>query len=200
VLKNKPLVGDPDPQPGPVCVPGDYRAELTVGDNNMAASFTIAKDPRIGASPADQASQFALLKTLTDSLAALNAGVNRIRRGKRQLTALAEGLGEAHADLAAKAKTSGESLSAIEATLVDVHRQTPRDVLRNPAGLNDTLGKLFALVNMSDTAPTAQADAVAREIMGKVAAQLGKLDAVMAGEVAEINRLAAERGVAHVVG
>jgi hypothetical protein len=174
--------------------------ELAVGDSSMAASFVIVKDPRIGATPADQASQFALLKTLTDSLSALNAGVNRIRRAKRQLGALSEGLGEAHADLAAKAKAAGESLAAIEAVLVDVHRVSPRDVLRNPAGLNDTLAKLSALVAMSDAAPTAQSDAVSREVMGRVAAQLSKLDAVMAGEVAEVNRLAAEGAVAHVVG
>ena len=71
-------------------------------------------------------------------------------------------------------------------------------MLRNPAGLNDTLVDLINTVSISDTAPTAQAEAVSRALMAAVASQLARLDAVVAGEVAEVNRLAAP--VASVVG
>jgi hypothetical protein len=83
-----------------------------------------------------------------------------------------------------------EQLSTVEGVLVDVHRESERDVLRNPAGLNDTLQDLIATASMSDTAPTHPAIAVSREIMARVDAELGKLERLLATEVAAVNRLA----------
>ena len=197
-LKNKPLAAESDPQAGPTTVPGDYRVELAVGGMTLGADFSISMDPRIGSSPQDLGRQFALQKKLIDSLSTLNGTVNRIRRIKRQLAALVDRLGESHADLVAKARTASERLSAIEGVLVDVDRQSPRDILRHPAGLNDTLTKLFSLVTMSDGSPTAQAEAVAREIMARVGEEVAKLDAVLAADVAEVNRMAAAGAVALV--
>jgi photosystem II stability/assembly factor-like uncharacterized protein len=199
-LKNKPLVPEPDPQPGPTTVPGDYRVELAVGSETLTADFAIVKDPRLGTSPEAFARQFALLKELRDSLSKLNGSVNRIRGIKRQLGALADRLGDAHADLAGKAKTAAERLAAIEGVLVDVKRESPRDALRNPAGLNDTLVDLINTVTISDTTPTAQADAVSRGLMAHVDSEIAKFDALLAADVAEVNRMAAERSVAHVMG
>jgi len=105
---------------------------------------------------------------------------------------------ETHTDLADKAKAAVTILLAIESVLVDVHREPPRDVLRNPAGLDDTLVDLINTVAVSDTSPTAQADAVSRELIANVASV--KLDAVMVGDIAAINAMAAERSVAHVAG
>ena len=199
-LQKKPLTREPDAQSGPTVVPGNYRVELTVGSETQAADFSIVKDPRLPTSPEDYASQFALLKQLNDKLSALNGAVNRVRRVNRQLRALAEQVSDHHADLADKAKSAGESLTAIESVLVDVNRESPRDTLRHPAGLNDTLVDLINTVAIADTAPTAQADAVSREIMAHVDAEIAKLDALLASDIADINRTAAERSIGHVTG
>jgi hypothetical protein len=108
--------------------------------------------------------------------------------------------GGPHADLAEKAKTAAAHLKAVEGVLVDVHRESARDVLRHPAGLDDTLGDLISYVAMSDTYPTAQADAVSREVMAKVESEAAKLEALIKGEIAAINAMAVERKVAHVGG
>ena len=71
-------------------------------------------------------------------------------------------------------------------------------MLRHPAGLYDTLVDLTNMVAIADMAPTAPAEAVAREIMAQVDAQIARLDAILPGDVTEINRIAAERSVAHV--
>jgi hypothetical protein len=47
-------------------------------------------------------------------------------------------------------------------------------------------------------APTVPTDAVSRETMARVDAELAKLDALLAGDIADINRTAAERSIAHV--
>src|SRR5262249_15028796 len=94
------------------------------------------------------------------------------------------------------------------AVLVDIHRESPRDVLRNPAGLNDTLLDVIHTVSISDTAPTVQAAAVANEVMARVDTEIDKVErlvatAIAAGQpvaaghaAAAVNGLAAEKEVA----
>jgi len=189
--KTKPLASEKEGQAGPTVVPGEYQVALTVGSETQSAQFTIVKDPRLSTTAEGYARQFALLKELTDSLSKLNAEVNRIRRIKRQVEALPDRLGGSHAELASAATSLRERLEAIEGVLVDVHRASPRDVLRNPAGLDDTLVDLINTVAISDTAPTSQAAAVSHGIMGQVEAEIAKLDALVAADLGEINRLAA---------
>jgi len=189
--KTKPLAGEKEGQAGPTVVPGEYQMALTVGSETQSAQFTIIRDPRLSTTAEGYARQFALLKELTDSLSKLNAAVNRIRRIKHQVEALLDRLAGSHAELVSAATSLRERLEAIEGMLVDVHRASPRDVLRNPAGLNDTLVDLINTVAISDTAPTSQADAVSRGIMGQVEAELAKLDALVAADLGDINRLAA---------
>ena len=64
-----------------------------------------------------------------------------------------------------------ERLSAIESILVDPKRKSARDVLRNPAGLNDTLLDMVAMTTTADAAPTTQTRAVSKETMDKVDAR-----------------------------
>jgi photosystem II stability/assembly factor-like uncharacterized protein len=199
-LKNKPLANEPEAPLGPTVVPGDYRVELTVGEETHAAGFSIVKDPRLATTTEDYTSQFALLKELYAKTSALNEAVNRIRRVNRQLRTLVEQLGDRHTVLVDKARSAEETLRTIEGVLVDVKRESPRDALRHPAGLNDTLVDLINTVAIADMAPTAPAEGVSREIMARVDAEIARLDAVMATDIAEINRMAAEQSIGHVMG
>ena len=197
--RNKPLAHDPDPRPGPVAVPGEYGVELSAGSSTHRATLRIVKDPRLTAPLEAFQRQFDLLQELTQAVSRLNVSVNRLRRLKSQLGALADA-GTAHTDLAERAKTTIAQLSAIEGVLVDVRRESARDVLRNPAGLDDTLCDCLDTVAISDTFPTAQSEAVSREIMAKADAEIARLDALTSGEIAAINMMAAERKIAHVTG
>jgi hypothetical protein len=51
-------------------------------------------------------------------------------------------------------------------------------------------------VSISDTAPTTQAAAVAKEVMARVDAEIGKVEWLVTTEIAAVNRLALEREVA----
>jgi hypothetical protein len=197
--KNKPLTSEPDPQSGPTVLPGAYRVELSVGEASHIADLLVTKDPRLSTTQDDYTKQFALLQELNAKTSALNAAVNRIRRLTSQLRALIAKLGESHTDLTGKARSTATALSAIERVLVDVDRESPRDSLRHPDGLNDTLVDLIYTVAIADMAPTAQAAAVSREIMEQVDAQIGRLDAIEAGDIAEINRFATDRSIPQVI-
>ena len=194
--KPKALVSDPDNTPGPMAIPGSYTVEILAGGAAQSQPFSIVKDPRLPTTPAQHKAQFELLVELNASLDALNKGVNRLRRVRQQLAGVAEAAGAGA--LADKARAAIAALGAVEGALVDVYRQSPRDGLRNPAGLNDTLVDLINTVLISDREPTAQAAAVSRELMDNVAKELAKMAGILAGEVAEVNRQSIAAGVAHV--
>ena len=188
-MKVKPLVNEPEGAAGPTVVPGRYTVEFAAGGTSQTAPLTIVKDPRLTISDADYASQLALLKTVVAAIGRGNGAVNRIRRLKRQLAALADRAGADSALVPAIDGATG-GLVAIEGVLVDVHRVSPRDTLRNPSGLTDTLGALVAYISNADNRPTTQGGAIAAELVGRLDGELAKLEALIAGGIAAINHAA----------
>ena len=193
--RNKPLAAWADPPAGPTVVPGRYRVELSLGSETMTAEFSVVKDPRLSTTPEDYRRQFELLRELTASLGKVNTTVNRIRRLKHRLWALAGGPEDGEHDLTAEAEAVAAKLTAVEAVLVDIHRESERDVLRNPARLSDTLLALISTVSLADNAPTQQAATVSGEIMAQVDAEIGEFERLATTEVAALNRLALGREV-----
>ena len=185
----KALVSDPDAAAGPTVVPGSYSVELAADGATQSLPLTVLKDPRLATSPAAYAAQFALLQTLNAAISRGNQAVNRIRRLKRQLAGLSDRLG-AEAALAPAITAASTELGAIEGTLVDVHRVSPRDGLRNPSGLTDTLAAMVAYVSISDNAPTTQGAALSGELLAKLDTILTRLDEVVTADIAAINHAA----------
>ena len=205
VRKNKPFAEESDDIPGPAVAPGRYGVVLEVAGGGRSggsggsgkkaalagtrheATFAVVKDPRVSTPQRAFEQQGALLRALYAKLSALNEGVNRLRRAKRQLRELEPRLAGGHAVLRERALALVAQLEAVEGVLVAAKRESPRDVLRHPAGLDDTLGDLISVVAIADEAPTTQARQVAEEVMARVGAELGKLDALVGGEGATLN-------------
>jgi hypothetical protein len=194
----KPLVPDPENPPGPTVVPGAYTVDLEVAGKTHSARFTVVKDPRLSATPADYAAQFALHKELVAALSKLKVALNRLRRTKRQLDEVADRAGKGERVLRNRARAIGLKLSAIERVMVDPQRKSVRDVLRNPAGLNDTLFDMIAMTTTADAAPTSQTKAVSREVMDKVDSEVAKFEALVKGDIAALNAALAKARVQHV--
>ncbi|HEY9569029.1 MAG TPA: glycosyl hydrolase, partial [Thalassobaculum sp.] len=193
--KYKPFANEDEGPAGPTVVPGSYTAVLEVAGAEQSAGFEVVKDPRLSTTPEAYAEQFELLHELTGTLSALNVAVNRIRLAKRQL---AEFRGRPGGDLGELRERAGgliDRLTAIEAVLVDVKRESPRDVLRHPAGLNDTLVDLISTAAIADAAPPQQAREVSDEIAGRVRGLIAELDALLAGDVADLNKALTAAGV-----
>ncbi|MHB8730887.1 MAG: WD40/YVTN/BNR-like repeat-containing protein [bacterium] len=191
--RNKQLAEPADPPAGPTVAPGRYRVEMSRGSEAMTAEFAVVKDPRLSTTPEAYREQFELLRELTASLGKVHATVNQIRRLKQRWAVLAAGPETGTRDLVARGAAVVEQLSAVEAVLVDVHRESDRDTLRHPAGLNDTLTDLINTVSLADAAPTKQAAAVSKEIMARVHDEIGKVERLVATEVPAVTRLALER-------
>ena len=128
----------------------------------------------------------------------LKQAVNRLRKMKRQLDDAGNHLGKGERALKARAAAIVRKLSAIESVMVDPHRKSVRDVLRNPAGLNDTLIDMVAMATTADRPPTTQTTAVSREVMAKVDSEVAKFEAIVKKDVAELNAALAKAKVRHV--
>jgi len=187
------------PGSGPTVPPGRYDVVLRVGETEHRAPLTILKDPRLTTSQDAFDRQYDLARRLTESRSELRRTVNSLRDLRRQVVSLRQKTGGAPAALAAHIDNVAASLDAIEETLVDIHRETPRDVLRNPARLDDTLGNLLWTVAMSDTAPATQVVAVAEEVMQKVAAETARYAAIVDTDVAALNAEAVAAGTPAII-
>jgi hypothetical protein len=197
--RNKPLAEDAEDIPGPAVVPGRYRVVLEAAGQRLEAGFAVIKDPRVKTSQRAFEQQGALLRQLYARWSSLNQGVNRIRLLKRQLRELERRLGAGDQPLAERGKSMVLALEAIEGVLVDIHRESSRDVLRHRAGLNDTLSDLISVVAIADEPPTQQAREVSQEAMAKVDAELALLDALVAGDIAALDAALRQAGI-EVVG
>ena len=199
----KPLAPDPDNPPGPTVVPGTYGVELTVGEKgnskSHAAKFTVVRDPRLVTTAAEYAAQFGLHKDLIASVSKLKQAVNRLRKMKRQLEEATGHLGKGERALKDRAAAIVRKLSAIESVMVDPHRKSVRDVLRNPAGLNDTLIDMVAMATTADRPPTTQTREVSREVMAKVDSEVAKFEALVKEDIAQLNAALAKARVKHVM-
>jgi hypothetical protein len=132
------------------------------------------------------------------ALSKLKVALNRLRRTKRQLDEVADRAGKGERALRNRARAIGLKLSAIERVMVDPQRKSVRDVLRNPAGLNDTLFDMVAMTTTADAAPTSQTKAVSREVMDKVDSEVAKFEALVKGDIAALNAALAKARVQHV--
>jgi hypothetical protein len=92
-----------------------------------------------------------------------------------------------------------KKLEIIENVLVDARRESPRDVLRHPAGLDDTLGGLMWSVTMADTAPPIQTREVSVEVVRKIDAEIRKLNKLVDGQIATLNEKVKKAGVPAVI-
>ena len=187
VRRNKPFADESDEVSGPVVLPGVYRVQLQVGGATLAAALKVVKDPRVKATQKSLELQLSLLQSLNAKVAKLNIAVNRVRTLRRQLSELEKRLSSESVALLAQTKILASSLLAVEGVLVDVKRESSRDVLRHPAGLNDTLSDMIGVVAIADEAPTSQARQVSEEIMAKVDIELAKLDKLFTYEVTALN-------------
>jgi hypothetical protein len=82
--------------------------------------------------------------------------------------------------------------------MVDPQRKWVRDVLRNPAGLNDTLMDMVAMATTADRPPTSQTTAVSREVMAKVDSEVARFEKLVAGDIAKLNTQLAKARIKHL--
>ncbi|MEQ8771101.1 MAG: hypothetical protein RIB60_11405 [Phycisphaerales bacterium] len=186
--------------PGPRAVPGEYTAELVVGEWSQEVALSILPDPRRGTTPEEYDAQFGLLTEINDALTAAHEAVNNIRAVRTQIdTALARaksaGLDD---DLKEPAKELREKLKGIEETIIQTKSKSAQDPLNYPIRLNDKIGALAYAVD-GDFPPTAQSRAVFEHLKAQLDVQLAAFEEVVTEGIPAFNELVYEQRVPAIV-
>ncbi len=182
---------------GPVAVPGSYQVRLTDAgdDETKSASFEIKKDPRIDATPEDFQKQFDMLIQIRDRVSAAHEGVDQILTVKKDL----EKVSSDDKNVSQQVKEVDEKLTAVLNELVELRfRGIDDQMLVYPLQLNAKIISLQRVVASADRRPTDQTVEVFNMLSAQLDTQLAKLEAIMANDVAALNRKLRDKGLGEV--
>ena len=186
---------------GPLAMPGQYQAQLKVGEQTWQTSFGLYKDPRVSTSQADLQTQFDFLLKIRDKLSETNKAINRIQNLKQQLDGWSSRVEERpdRETITQAASELKKKLAAIEETLMMPGLKRSTDIINHGVRLAAKLGSLAEVVASADFAPTRQSYEAFDEISGQVEAQLDSLQALLETGVAAFNTLIRDAEVAALI-
>ena len=185
---------------GPAVVPGNYQAQLTVGEATVSTSFDIVSDPRVSTTAAEFQAQFDLLMQIRNTLSEANGALNQIQRLQQQFDAWIARLKD-QPDAAAiidAAKSSKEKLTTIEEPLIVRGLKSEYEAINHGIRLVGKLASLQGVVASADFAPTQQSYEAYTEFSSQIGVQLDALNAFIESDLATFNILVAETGIAAV--
>ncbi|MFQ5689313.1 MAG: sialidase [Gemmatimonadota bacterium] len=182
--------------------PGTYAVTLSVGGEDVGSrQLTVLKDPNSEGDLDGIRAQTALVEEIrTDQEAAAKA-VNRIEWIRRQVYDLKAVLAEMEdqAEVISATDELDGKLTTVEESLIQLRNTGGADGVRWPSRLVDRLAYLARAVGTADFPPTDQE----REVRDLLHAQLSEaratLDALVESDVAALNAMLRERGIASIL-
>jgi len=134
---------------GPLALPGQYTARLTVNGRSYTASFAVKIDPRVKASPADLEEQFRLQTRLSSDMTGSSMAVRQARSVHEQLQKLSE---QTSGALNASIKELEKRVSAI----LDGSENPPDGSSAKPSlnSVNGNINALYKSLDGGDAKPT----------------------------------------------
>ena len=197
--------GTPAPSVGRfsmLVAPGRYTVRLTVGGQTLEQPLNVLQDPTTGASAEDLRTQIAFEAPVAADIDSTVAMISRLEVLRGQLVALRASLAgdSGAADVRAAADSLDRTLMAVEDPLFQM-KVTGRgqDVLRWPMHLVEQLMYVARTTTGSDFAPTTSQREVAQLLDGQVRDARVRVDAVMAGPVAQFRQFLRSRNLTSVV-
>ncbi len=175
---------------GPLVVPGDYQARLTVtdreGEHVFTESFRVDNDPRAAVTQAELESQLAALIDIRDHISRSHVAVTAIRSVKSQLDHW-RSRGDLSAELSDAANQLESKLHEIENELMVPGEHTDTFGLNEKSRLTEKLASVISIIASADAKPTQNALAVAGKYTAEIDAELSKLDGVFANDLPAFN-------------
>ncbi len=174
---------------GPVALPGNYQARLTVNGKPQTASLEIKPDPRLKVTQQDLEKQFDLLIKIRDRVTQAHDTINQIRDIRAQITALNKRLeNQPQAKTVAEAgRQLDKKMTEVEEILVQTKAKSNQDVLNYPIRLNNYLVALGGVVESADSAPTQVSYEVFDMLSKQLDEQLAKWNQILSTDVPAYN-------------
>jgi hypothetical protein len=177
--------------------PGEYSVRLTVDGQAFTQPLTVLKDPNTAGSEADIAAQVAFLEAVREDVVTAGESVRRVEVLRIQLQTLLrftddDEVKEAATELAQK-------LEDLQMVMVDLRLTGQgQDGVRFGAQLLQKLGYLTRNVSVVDFPPTDQDLEVQRILHTRLNEHLAAVDAVVSGDVADLNDMLRSKGLGGV--
>ena len=186
---------------GPRLAPGRYQVRLTADGKTHTETFELRKDPRLVTTDADFAKQLDMQLKIRDKLTETHNAIISIREARKQIDDLIKRMaGQPNFKaISDAAKSLNQKMTGVEEELYQTKNQSSQDPLNYPIRLNNKLAALGGVIASADAAPTEQSYAVYEDLMGKINAQLQKLEAVMKNDLPAFNQLVREQNIPAVI-
>ncbi|HET9306824.1 MAG TPA: hypothetical protein VFO46_12420 [Candidatus Sulfotelmatobacter sp.] len=199
-IPNSPLWGGSTD--GPLALPGEYQARLTVDGKSQTQPFKIVPDSRLQVTAEDLKKQFDLMQSILGKVTQVHDAVRQMRDIRAQMTALNKRLKEEKNPNAQALEDAGKALDTkmkvVEEALIQTKAKSGQDVLNYPIRLNNLLVALGGIVSSADAAPTKQDYEMFDDLSKQADEQLAKWDEIVKTDLASYNRLAQEKAVPFV--
>ncbi len=186
---------------GPMVVPGTYQVRITANGKPATAKFEVKMDPRVTVSPADIQKQYDFVSGVqqqldhiyrtVDQMLALRAAIKNVNQ-RLPDTAQAKRLAELDTQLDRK-------IATIQDALINFKITANEDSLAYALGLDGKLAALAATVSgEADAAPTQSEYQVLAKYNEQLTAQMNKWQSLVSGDLASIQKLAAEQNISAI--
>jgi hypothetical protein len=174
--------------------PGEYTVRLTVGGQEFTQSLMVLKDPNTAGTEADIAAQVAFLEAVREDVVAAGDAVRSVEVLRVQLQNLARFSEDDEVNQAVRELV--QKLQDLQMEMVDLRLTGQgQDGVRFGAQLLQKLGYLTRNVSVVDFPPTDQDMEVQQILRDQLAEHRSALDALVAGEVADLNALLRSKGM-----
>ncbi len=187
--------GSSHPIPAPT---GMFTVKMRVDGVEQTQAFRLTRDPRLQASDADLAEQYAFANRLVKRVNDANSTVLRLRDTRDQID---KAMADPKAD--ATVKSDGEKLkmqlTAIESEIHQYRSKSGQDPLNYPIRLNNQLAGLIDFVLSGQRAVPQQAKDVFAVLDKALQKQLDAMGSAERLDLARYNQLLTKQGIAQIV-
>ncbi len=182
---------------GPLALPGNYQATMTIGDFAQTVPVEVLADPRASADIVALTEQFEFVQGINLKLTETHQAIRTIRELNQSISQVEARAGDQpqFEALIERGDALKAQLGEVEAALYQTRLESPQDPLNFPIRLNDKLAGVMGMADVGDYPPTASAIAVRDELVSEIDVQLDLLDQLIGKELAAFNAMAAETGL-----
>lgn len=176
---------------GAKAVPGEYKVSLIVNGKEQEKPFKIIPNPVSESSVADMQKQFDFVNKVNQTVDRAHKAIKNIRsiNGKLKEFVQQNKTDSTATTLVKQAEKIQKSLTQIEETLYQTQNRSNQDPLNFPIRLTNKLGHLNRLITMDDFPPTAQDEAVRKELTTTVDQTMEAYKKIIDQDVIEFNKV-----------
>ena len=188
---------------GPLAAPGRYSLRLSAAGQEATAEVEVLSDPRSRVSAEALVEQQDAALAALDDLRAVMADIRTVRAIRAQASDLLARLGESDERKPLRAATNrlAERCEEIDRRLHNPGAEVVYDILARPGGtrLLSNLVFVYETLRWGEGAPTQGAREVWAELRAEKDRLHGEVESLVAGDVAEIDRVARELELPRII-